>query len=103
MLHREGVASTDKTHGETVGMTGPSSEQIEINHVNMSDLRVMLATTVIWISSRSGRMVQVRALVDPGSTRFFVSRQVYAALGERGDVLLVPMTGLGGVSVGQAA
>ncbi|XP_043472974.1 uncharacterized protein LOC122505428 [Leptopilina heterotoma] len=62
--------------------------------------RVLLATAQIIVKSESGRAVQVRALLDQGSTRTFISEQLANALQIQPSQSNVQLRGVGDVHAG---
>lgn len=96
-LHMDGIskkqAYSTSLEEETVGTTASGS----VAHLaNEGTTRVLLATANIILKAKNGQFIEVRALIDPGAERSFISRHVALLLGVERQKSNVYISGVGG-------
>ena len=106
LLHRDSMQERNISNNFAQQSTseGQKSVQTHLSTQNPSHAtKILLATARVWISSNKNRKVQIRALLDQGSTWSFVSSRLAATLGARRIQTAASMTGLGGAPAGTSS
>ncbi|XP_014215405.1 uncharacterized protein LOC106644423 [Copidosoma floridanum] len=109
MLHRETPYqnNSNNENSPAQGQTHPIADNPIQTHISiqrpLQSQKVLLATARVWVSSHTGRKIQVRALLDQGSTWSFLSHKVAVALGSPLSNIAASMTGLGGTPAGSTS
>lgn len=62
--------------------------------------KVLFATARVWVTAVSRRSIQIRALLDPGSTCTFVSKSLAQALNAKPLKVSAALSGIGGTPSG---
>ena len=118
LLHRETQATTAKREDLNSSPSTPShNNEMQIGQSNtvsthfsllhkIDHSNILLSTARVWVLSPTNRAIRVRALLDPGSTWTFISRELVRALGLKLTSISGSLLGVGdskSVSVSSAA
>lgn len=112
MLHRE-TSTNNARQSQLEGENGSTSNKGQTDSTNvqshflstnkLAPKKVLLATVRLWVTSNSNRKVQVRALLDQGSTWSFISNKLATTLNASRTRVTATLSGLSGTSVGTAS
>lgn len=110
LLHRESAATpTPNLQSQLSGHSplGEHNSSPVQTHFSISDNikpnQIVLPTIRVWVSLTTNRKIQVRALLDQGSTWSFIPNKIAVALGAQRIRVSATMSGLGGAVSGTSS